>query len=333
VREFFQFADPWWLLLLLAVPPALWLSWKRRGEAGPHVLHARILPAGRLRGGWRVRLAPALAALPYLAWVFWALAMARPQFGTEFEQMTEHGVDMMLALDVSSSMLAEDFRPANRLHVAKQVAKDFVRAREHDRIGLTVFAGQSAPRCPPTLDHGVLLNVIDQVEAGRLEDGTAVGMGIAVSLERLRRSDAESRIIILLTDGKSNRGQIDPLTAANLAKTLGVKIYAIGIGSHERVRMPVDTPMGVRQYQYVKMEFDEDTLKEIAGRTGGRYFSAQNAETLQEVFREIDRLEKSDIESVSYTRYRELFPRYAEAGLLALAAWLALGATWFRRLP
>ncbi len=261
------------------------------------------------------------------------LAFARPQAGTENREVTTEGVDIMLALDISGSMKAEDFKPHNRLYVAKEEIKDFIDKRTNDRIGLVVFARSSFTQCPLTLDYGVLLNFVDQVHFGMVEDGTAIGMALANSINRLRDSKAKSKIIILLTDGVNNAGEIDPLTASSIAKTMNVKVYTIGVGKPGRAMYPVDDPIFGKRYRYLPNEIDEEMLQEIAQKTGGQYFRARSEEELEQIYTEIDQLEKTEIKVSEYVQYKELFPNFVFAGLILLVLEIILGQTIFRKIP
>lgn len=282
--------------------------------------------------GLRPQLAPLLPVLKYAAFACFVVALARPQWGTQFEKVTTDGVDMVIALDSSGSMAAEDFKPRNRLAVAKKVTSDFIRRRSHDRMGLVAFAARSVTRCPLTLDHPMLLDAVDRVELYDLGDGTAIGMGLATALERLKNSEAKSRVIILVTDGRNNRGRIDPLTAASIAQALDVKIYTIGVGSEGKVPMPYMTPLGKR-YRYGHADIDEDTLTAVAEATNGQYFRATDRESLEGIFDLIDRLEKTAIESRTYTSFRERCGPWLEGGMLCLALWLFMSVAVFRKFP
>ncbi len=244
------------------------------------------------------------------------------------ENVTTEGIDIVLATDISGSMLAEDFRP-NRIEAAKRVVSDFVSGRPNDRIALVIFSGESFTQCPLTLDHAVLLNLLKDVRSGMVEDGTAIGMGLATSVSRLKDSKAKSRVIILLTDGVNNRGFIDPLTAAGIAQSFGIRVYTIGVGTIGTAPYPVQTPFGV-QYQNVPVEIDEALLMKIAVQTGGQYFRATDNKKLKAIYDEIDRLEKTKIEVTQFRRHSEEF--YATAGLagLLLLLELLLSHTVFR---
>jgi Ca-activated chloride channel homolog len=327
----FRFQEPWWLLGML-LGPALALLRLFDEAQRPALAFPGV---GRLRGGaggWRARLRALPLALAVLALMVGFVALARPQHGTLKQDVTTQGVDIVVTLDVSGSMAAEDFQPRNRLEVAKRVVAEFVERRRNDRIGLVVFAAKSLTKAPPTTDQAVLLRQLDDVRLEMLPDGTAIGSGIATALTRLRHSRARSRIVVLVTDGGNNAGEIDPTTAADLARAMEVRVYTIGVGSQGEVPMPVrvqDPLTGVLTRRTVPMEvkFDEDLLKTIATQTGGEFFRASDSESLRRIFERIDRLEKSDIHVTAYRRYRELFPPYLVAAFVLLAgaglAWMA----------
>ena len=287
----------------------------------------RSARSGRAR--WRFIL-PLLRILAVAALI---VAFARPQAGTENREVSSEGIDIMLALDVSGSMKAEDFKPLNRLHVAKEEIKNFVSRRISDRIGLVVFSASSFTQCPLTLDYGVLLNFLDQVKFGMIQDGTAIGMALANGVNRLRESPSKSKVIVLLTDGVNNAGEIDPLTAAGLAKTMGVKIYTIGVGKPGNAMYPIDDPIFGKRYVYLPNEIDEDGLRQIASKTGGKYFRARSERELKEIYEEIDELEKTKVQVKEYVQYRELFVLFAYFGLGLLLLEIFLGQTVFRKIP
>jgi len=274
-----------------------------------------------------------LSVLRILAVAALILAFARPQAGTENREVSTEGIDIMLALDVSGSMKAEDFKPHNRLYVAKEEIKKFIQKRTSDRIGLVVFSKSSFTQCPLTLDYGVLLTFLDQVRFGMIEDGTAIGMALANGINRLRDTPAKSKIIILLTDGVNNSGEIDPLTAATIAKTMDVKIYTIGVGKPGNAMYPVDDPIFGKRYVYLPNEIDEKTLKEIAQKTGGKYFRARSEKELEQIYDEIDKLEKTEIKVKEYVQYRELFTLFVYFGFGFLVLEVLLGQTLFRKIP
>ena len=281
----------------------------------------------------RQRFRPLLTVLRLFAVAVLVVAFARPRSGTEYQEVTSEGVDIMLALDVSSSMQAEDFKPHNRLYVAKEEIKKFINRRVNDRIGLVVFARYSYTQCPLTTDYGVLLNFVDQVNFGVVEDGTAIGMAVANGINRLRESVAESKIMILLTDGDNNAGEIDPITAANLAKATDIKIYTIGAGKPGNALYPYNDPLFGKRYVYQPTRIDEETLKKMAEITDAKYFRARSGEELESIYTMIDELEKTEIEVASHIQYQELFHFFVYAGLLLLVLEMILGGTYFRKLP
>lgn len=281
----------------------------------------------------RQRFRFVLLVLRVLAVAAFVLAFARPRSGTEYQEVTSEGIDIMIALDVSSSMQAEDFKPNNRLYVAKEEIKHFIEKRINDRIGLVVFARHSYTQCPLTTDYGVLLSFVDQVDFGIIDDGTAIGMALANSVNRLRESESESKIIVLLTDGDNNAGEIDPVTAANLAAAFDIKIYTIGAGKSGRAMYPYQDPVFGKRYVYQPTKIDEATLKSIAKRTGGKFFRAQSGEELQEIYTLIDEMEKTEIEVAAHIQYLELFHYFAYTGLLLLMLEILLAHTYFRKLP
>ena len=327
----FRFADPWWLLAALAGPLLLWIAFLRE-RRGHSIAFPGLGAVKALRRGWRTRLRHAPVALAAAGLVAAAVALARPQWGSVREDQTTSGVDIVVALDVSGSMAAEDFQPRNRLAVARDVVADFVRKRVSDRVGLVIFAGQSLTKSPPTTDTAVLLRQLDDVKLGALPDGTAIGSGLATALTRLRHSKTKSRVVVLVTDGVNNAGEIDPATAADLAKAMEVRVYTVGVGRGGQVPMPMQMrdPFSGRvitRSAMVEVDIDEALLQRIALRTGGEFFRATDAGSLKAIFDRIDRLEKSEIRLSAYHRYRELFPPVlsSAAGLLALAGLLFLG--------
>ena len=328
----YRFADPTYLLLLAVVPLLVyWYVSRGRRQVGSlrYSALAPIKRADRRRNG---RYRHALFGLRALALTALVVAFARPQSGVTAETVTTEGIDIVLALDLSSSMLAEDLEP-NRIEAAKQVAADFVGGRRNDRIGLVVFAADAFTQAPLTLDYGVVTTLINELEVGIIEDGTAVGMGLATAVKRLQGSDAESKVIVLLTDGRNNRGEIDPVTAAQMAQALGVRIYAIGAGTQGTARMPVTGPFFGRRYAQVPVDIDEPTLQETARLTGGRYFRATDRESLERIWEEIDALETTEIELEQFTRYGELFHVPLFFGLGALLLEVGLGRTVLRKIP
>ena len=329
-----EFRDPWYLLLLAAAPLIV-LYWRRNRR----VIHARLKysDVGLMRKTGRTIRQTLLRFLPLLllaAYILLVIALARPRKSNAEREVITEGIDIVLALDVSSSMLAEDFKPKNRLQAVKAVARQFIQERKNDRIGMVVFAGESFTQCPLTLDYEVLLSLLDQVQiADRSWDGTAIGMGLVNAINRLRESKAKSRVIILLTDGVNNQGEVDPVTASEIAATYGIRIYTIGAGSKGTADYPVDDPLFGRRYVPMEVKIDEETLRKIAENTGGRYFRATNTQSLKQIYEEIGRLEKTRIEVKEYTRYEELYIWFAAAAFFMLALEFILSKTWLRRIP
>jgi Ca-activated chloride channel family protein len=317
------FHDPWWLASLAALPLVVW--WRRRPRAVGALTVSR-LPAAAA-GRWRLHL-PFVARL--LAASLVILALARPQLGYAWEESLTEGIDIQVVLDVSGSMGAEDFAPRNRLHVAKQVVRDFVARRPADRIGLTVFAGKALTRAPLTTDRQMLDFLVDSLELNQLPDGTAIGLALANAAARLEASEAKSKVIVLVTDGVNNAGAIDPLSATAICAGLGIRVYTVGVGTGGRAPVPlaqVDPLTGERRVRRVMMEVevDEALLAEIARRTGGATYRATNSQALASVFAEIDRLETTPIRTKRYVRYREAFPPLVWTGLALLLAPVASG--------
>ncbi|MCK5571772.1 MAG: VWA domain-containing protein, partial [Bacteroidetes bacterium] len=295
------------------------------------VRYSSLVPFASISPRLRERLQHFPALLRLVALSLLLVALARPQVVSEGEDIYTEGIDIVLLLDISGSMLAEDFQP-NRIEAAKDVAQKFVDGRSNDRIGLVVFAGQSFTQCPMTLDYRVLKLLLRLVKPGMVEDGTAIGMGIAQGVNRVKDSESKSKVMILLTDGVNNRGEIDPLTAAQLAQTFVIRIYTIGVGTVGEAPYPVQTPFGTR-YQNVPVDVDEETLQTIADMTGGQYYRATNNRTLKRIYAEIDRMEKTRIEVKAYRSYSELFYAWAGLGLALVLLEVGLAGTLLRKQP
>lgn len=325
------FAYPKLLWLLLILPPLGYWLFARDKKTRPYLHYSDSSYRNVLKKTWRQRLYPALHVLRLLAVALLVVALARPQSTSKQSSKNIEGVDIVMAMDISGSMLAEDFSP-NRLEASKQLAREFVRGRESDRIAVVAFSGEAYTQCPLTIDHGILENRIRQLKSGVITDGTALGDGLAVSINRVRQSDAKSKVIILLTDGVNNAGSIDPLTASEIAKTYGIRVYTIGVGTRGLAPYPYKTPFGI-QYQNVQVEIDENLLKQIADETGGTYFRATNKNRLKAVFEEIDKLEKTKIEVLSYEQRAEEFKPFLWAALVLLLLELLLRLSVFKTLP
>jgi Ca-activated chloride channel family protein len=329
----FRFQDPIFLVFIIVAIGILvyYIKFKRARAAS--IKYSDINLVRRLRPSFRIRERHVLPVLRALAIVFLAFALARPQSGRKGEEISSEGIDIILALDISGSMRAEDFKPHNRLHVAKQVIKEFIEGRRSDRIGLVVFSKQSFTQCPLTLDYGVLFNFLDKVSFGMIEDGTAIGVAIANAVNRLRESEAEGKVVILLSDGRNNAGEIDPITAAQAAKAMRVKIYTIGAGKPGNAPYPVDDPIFGKRYIYVENEIDEATLQQIAQITGGEYFRAKDEEALSRIYKQISEMEQTEIKVKEYVQYNELFSNYALVGLMLLMVEIVLANTRYRKIP
>lgn len=325
------FAYPKLLWLLLIVPPLGYWLFARDKKTRPYLHYSDSSYRNVLKKTWRQRFYPTLHVLRLLAVALLVVALARPQSTSKQSSKNIEGVDIVMAMDISGSMLAEDFSP-NRLEASKQLAREFVRGRENDRIAVVAFSGEAYTQCPLTIDHGILENRIRQLKSGVITDGTALGDGLAVSINRIRQSDAKSKVIILLTDGVNNAGSIDPLTASDIAKTYGIRVYTIGVGTRGLAPYPYKTPFGI-QYQNVQVEIDENLLKQIADETGGTYFRATNKNRLKSVFEEIDKLEKTKIEVLSYEQRAEEFRPFLWAALVLLLLELLLRLSVFKTLP
>ncbi len=325
-----SFARPLLLVALGVLPLWWWLRAKQLGRlAGTRMSDVRAA-AGATERLWIARLPVTLRSVCLGAWI---IAAAGPRVGAARSESRSEGINIVLAVDLSSSMLAEDFAPANRIDVAKQTAIEFVRARRSDRIGLVAFAAEALTQVPLTTDYPVLEQALRDLRIGILEDGTAIGTGIATAANRLRRAPGKSKVIVLLTDGVNNRGTVDPRTAAQAAATFGIKIYVIGVG--KRGEAPVPTGQGVDglRYQMMPVEIDEPLMTEIASMTGGRYFRATDAESLRHVFQEINRLEKSTVEQIVYRRFDEAYRVPLAMGLMALALEIVVAGTFAVRVP
>ena len=324
----FEFASPLWLAALLLLP-AWWLLRRRRRPSAivfSRTATLRALP-GAGRGVTRLLF---LARNLLLAGV--VIALARPRTGARAENVTSEGINIMVAFDISSSMLAEDFQPRNRLEVAREKVKQFVSVRSSDRIGVVAFSGEALTQVPLTTDYPVVLAAVDNLQPGQLEDGTAIGTAIATAANRLRDAPGRSRVLVLLTDGVNNRGAIDPRTAAQAANAFGIRIYAIGVGSRGLAPVPVGRGVFGLRYENRPVEIDDALLTEVANSTGGRYFRATDAAALQRVIEQIDQLERTPVRTRSYVRYTELFRWPLGLALLALACELILLA-WRGPLP
>ncbi len=328
-----RFASPWLLIGLLSVPAVIWITLRAQRRWKGSFRFPDVGFFKGIRPSAAVRYRHAVLVLRVLALVLLVLAVARPQSGSTHEEVLTQGIDIVLTVDNSTSMAAEDFKPDNRLAVAKDAVSRFIEGRKNDRIGLVVFAGRGYTRCPLTLDYNILTQLLGGVDLAAQDEGTAIGMGLVTAVNRLRDSDAKSKVIVLLTDGRNNRGEIDPTTAATLAHSLGIKIYAIGVGTRGEAPYPVQDPFLGKRYVYLRADIDDEGLTSIAGLTGGRYFRATDAASLETVLEQIDQMEKTEIKVRQYVRYAELFPWMLWPGALLFALELLLGGTVLRKLP
>ncbi len=327
---FFEYPNLLYLLLLLIPIVALYV-W-RHIKGGEPTLNVSASSPWRGKGG---RIKVYSRHLPFILRVITiaaiVIAIARPRSSDDFEKVSTEGIDIIFAIDVSTSMLARDFKP-DRISAAKDIAIEFIAQRPSDRMGIVVFAGESFTQCPLTTDRATLINMMKEVETGLIEDGTAIGNGLATAVARLKDSQAKSRVIILLTDGVNNRGEISPLMATEIAKTYGVRVYTIGVGAMGVAPYPVMTPFGV-QIQQVQVEIDEPLMKQIAEETGGKYFRATDNTKMLEIYGEINKMETSRTTVDSFPVYKELFMTYALVALFALAFELFLRLIVLRRVP
>ena len=325
------FNNPEYLFFLLVlIPVVFWyIKEMHHSDASLQISSHRNLQMKQKT--LKIKLLHVPFVLRCLAITMVVIALARPQASNSWRTESTEGIDIMLTLDISGTMMAEDLKP-NRLEASKVVASEFILSRPNDNIGLVVFAGESFTQCPLTTDHAVLINLFNGVNYGLIEDGTAIGLGLANAVNRIKDSKARSKVIILLTDGSNNRGDIAPITAAEIAPSFGIRVYAIGVGSYGKVNIPVQTPMGL-QYQLMDSEFDEKSLQNIATMTGGQYFRATNNNKLRSIYQEIDQMEKTKIDVREYNKKNEEFYIFAIVALLLLVAEVLLRNTVLKRIP
>ena len=331
-----EFANKEFLLLLL--PLILYIVWylMYRKKSEPTMRLSDTYAYRYTSRSWKVTLMPLLFLLRLAVFVLLIVILARPQTQNSWKNKYVEGIDIMLAMDVSTSMLAEDLSP-NRIEAAKQVAAEFIAERPNDNIGLTIFAGEAFTQCPMTTDHASLLSLLQNVrtdiaQRGLIEDGTAIGMGLANAVSRLKDSKAKSRVVILLTDGSNNRGDLSPMTAAEIAKSLGIRVYTIGVGTNDMAPYPMPVAGGI-QYINIKAEIDTETLRDIAAATDGSFYRATNNKELKQIYKEIDKLEKSRMNVKQFSKRYEAYQPYAMAAILLLLIEILLRITVFRRLP
>jgi len=326
-----EFANPeYFYFLLLLIPFILWYILKDK-NAHASIQVSTVKSFNAAPKTYKYYLRHALIVFRVLAIAFLITALARPQSSNKFENTTTEGIDIVMSLDISSSMLARDFEP-DRLEAAKDVATQFITGRPEDKIGLVIFSGESFTQCPLTTDHAVLINLFQDIQSGMIEDGTAIGLGLANAVNRLKDSQAKSKVVILLTDGVNNQGDIAPVTAAELASTFGIRVYTVGIGTMGEAPYPVQTAFGISM-RNMPVKIDEDVLREIADMTGGQYFRATDNNKLKAIYAEIDKLEKSKIEVRQYSTKSEEFLLFALFGALLLLLEIALRNSILRNIP
>jgi Ca-activated chloride channel homolog len=324
----FGWPEAFWLLLVIPVMAGWYIS-KGAKQAGLKVSSSKRFAS---LSSWKNMLRHIPFILRMFCLLFLIIALARPHIKNEQQEFNGEGVDIVLCIDISGSMMAQDFTP-NRIEAAKKVAEDFVNQRTDDRIGIVIFAGESFTQCPITTDHAVLLSSIENINTNLLQDGTSIGEGLATGVDRLRNSKSKSKVIILLTDGINNGGLIDPITAMNIAKTFGIKVYTIGVGTEGVAPFPVENDMGQVIMEQQKVEIDEDLLKQIAAETGGKYYRATNNAVLENIYKDINGLEKSKIESTTYTSYNEKYFPFLMLALACLSLDVVLRFTYLRKFP
>lgn len=330
---YFQFQDPWLFLLLAIIPLLIYRTLKNR----PATLHFSSLDSLKALHRKGVEF---LAAIPLilrcLAIALLVTALARPQEGRKSTEILSAGVDILLAIDTSGSMQALDFeknhQPVDRLTVVKDVVSEFIDSREFDRMGMVVFGNEAFTQCPLTLDHDILHSFLNKLQIGVAGDSTAIGSAIGISVKRLKDLESKSKVIILLTDGRNNSGNITPFQAAEIAKTYGIKIYTVGVGTQGQAPFPINTPFG-RKMLMQNVDIDEDSLKKIAEQTGGQYFRATDSDSLKQIYAQIDTLEKSEVKWIDHSEYRELFPLFLIPALLLVLTETVLTQTRLRRVP
>ncbi|MFH0924902.1 MAG: VWA domain-containing protein [bacterium] len=331
----FRFEDPWLLSFLLVIPLIVFLYIKKYG--GNRVKFSSINNLKKLKKSKSLYLRHILILLRAFALVLLILGLARPQSGTKLIERTTEGIDIILTVDTSGSMQALDFKlegdRVDRLTVVKDVVKKFIKKRENDRIGMVVFGQEAFTQCPLTMDYGILLSFLDQAKIGMAGESTAVGSALGVSVKRLKDLKAKSRVIILLTDGRNNSGRIDPKTAAELAKKFNVKVYAIGVGTEGEVPFLVEHPLFGKRYAYDRVDLDKETLKMIADTTGGKFYTASDTKALEDIYGEIDKLEKTKVEVKEYMEFNELFSWFVIPALCLILLEVVLANTRFRKIP
>lgn len=325
------FANLWYLLLLLLIPAIIGYYVYNRKRLTAEIRFSSVEVFKSMPKTYKHYLRYLPFALHMLALAALIIAIARPQKSDSWSNQTTEGIDIVMSVDISSSMLAEDLKP-NRLIAAKKVATEFITSRPNDNIGLVVFSAESFTQCPLTINHAELINLLNGIESGMIEDGTAIGSGLATAVNRIKDSNAKSKVIILLTDGSNNRGQISPSTAGEIAKSFGIRVYTIGVGTRGMAPYPFQTPYGV-QYQDVEVDIDEESLKDIANITGGTYFRATDTKSLSAIYKEIDQLEKTKIQVKEFSKKEELYHWFVLVLVICLIGEITLRNTVFKSIP
>mgnify|MGYP004454612323 FL=1 len=331
-----EFANKeYFLLLLLLIPYILWYFLYRR-HSEPTIRMSDTFAYQYAPKSWRIRIINLPMVLRCITYALVVIILARPQTHNAWDKRSVEGIDIMLAMDVSTSMLAEDLRP-NRIEAAKSVAAEFIAGRPNDNIGLTIFAGEAFTQCPMTTDHASLLNLLQNVRtdiaaSGLIQDGTAVGMGLANAVSRLKSSKAKSKVVILLTDGSNNMGDLSPMTAAQIAKSMGIRVYTIGVGTNKVAPYPMPVAGGV-QYVNMPVEIDTNTLREIAATTDGNFYRATNNAELKKIYKDIDKLEKTKMNVTKFSKKYEAYEPFALAAIICLLLEIVLRTTVLRRIP
>lgn len=329
--EHIHFADPGYLFLLLVIPASAIWYWYRGSRSFAEMFMPISDAFAGNKNSLKLKLKPLLFVIRLFAVASVIIGLARPQSNISRQDISVEGIDIVMAIDISGSMMAEDFKP-NRLDAAKEVAADFINGRPNDRIGLVVFSGESFTQCPLTTDHAVLINLFNDIKSGMIDDGTALGDGLATAVSRLKESKTASKVIILLTDGVNNMGALDPVSAAEIAQLYGIRIYTIGVGTIGMAPYPFETPFGI-QYQNIEVKIDEPLLKKISEMTNGKYFRATNKRSLANIYKEIDKLEKSKIDVTEFKRKKEEYFPLIILALILLCAEIILRQTYFRSNP
>jgi len=328
-----KFAQPYFLILLLVPAAYLFFFYAKKFLRPAPMGYSDLKLLANPKPTYKTLLYRALPIIKAIALALAIIAVARPRSTFGQKQVYTEGIDIMLVLDISGSMRAEDFKPDNRLAVSKQVIRNFINGRQGDRIGLVAFSRQAFTQCPLTTDYQLLLQFLDKVDFGMVEDGTAIGLALATAANRLMTSDAKSKVIVLLTDGANNAGQIDPITAAKAIAALGIKVYTIGAGTEGMVDIPVMDPVFGKRYVRMQSDIDEDLLQKVAAMTGGQFFRAKNSEALKEIYDQISRMEKTKVEVKEYFEFNELYAGFLALGLLLFAGEVVLGSVLYRSLP